>query len=289
MSGGKVFKVGERTYSRTEQPYVMGILNVTPDSFSDGGKYFSVDEALEQAHFMVDEGADFIDVGGESSRPGAEPVSLAEEMHRVIPVIEKLSGSISVPISVDTTKAEVAREALSTGATIVNDVSAMREDPKMPSVVASSGATVILMHMLGTPRSMQDNPYYDDLISEVHSFLSDRLSVALDAGIAADRILIDPGIGFGKRLQDNFEILGRLGEFSDLAPVLIGPSRKSFIGNTLNLPVEERQYGTAAAVSVVTLNGADVIRVHDVKEMVQVIKITSRCMTTADRGETVST
>lgn len=285
-SQGKPFRVGDRIYQRTTRPFIMGVLNITPNSFSDGGQFYDPERALDQAYRMVEEGADFIDVGGESSRPGALPVLLEEELRRVLPVIEKLATSIDIPISVDTTKSEAACKALASGAKIVNDISALRMDSNMAEAVAGADATVILMHMKGAPRTMQENPHYDDVMSEVHDFLCDSINKAKAAGICADRILVDPGIGFGKRLEDNLEILGKLNEFSDLGPILIGPSRKSFIGRLLDVPVEERQFGTAAAVAVATVNGADVIRVHDVRDMLQVVKVIGQCMTEAERGET---
>ncbi len=283
---GRAFRIGDRTYVRTGRPYIMGILNITPDSFADGGRYLEPEAALERAYRMVDEGADFLDIGGESSRPGAEPVPLVEELRRVVPVVKKLAKELNIPLSVDTTKAEVARRVLDAGARIINDISALGWDENMAQVVARSGAAVVLMHMKGMPRTMQERPAYDDLMDEVHAFLSERLAYAQDAGIPQERILVDPGIGFGKRLDDNFELLGRLREFCDLAPVLVGPSRKSFIGGVLDLPVNERLIGTAAAVAVAAVNGADVIRVHDVEEMRQAAVIAHRCMTGSARTAT---
>ena len=274
---GRSFAVRNRTYFRTVRPFIMGILNVTPDSFSDGGRYFDSGRAFERGIEMAQQGADFIDVGGESSRPGAEPVSEDEEVSRVIPLIKRLAAELEIPISIDTTKAAVAKKALEAGAQIVNDISALRWDADMAKVVADSGATLVLMHMKGDPRSMQKSPYYDDLMSEVHGFLKDRVRAALETGIPKERILVDPGIGFGKRLGDNFELLGRLQEFRDLGAVAIGPSRKSFIGYILNLPVEEREWGTAGAVAVAAYHGADVIRVHDVEKMLQVARIAYQC------------
>lgn len=274
---GHPFRVGNRTYCRTARPFLMGILNVTPDSFSDGGQFLEAESALKQARRMADQGADFIDVGGESSRPGADPVSEEEELRRVVPLIERLSVELNIPISIDTTKAGVARVALEAGAAIVNDISALRWDVDMASVVADAGASVVLMHMKGEPRTMQMNPHYDDLMSEIHEFLADRCQMAQRSGIPRERILVDPGIGFGKRLGDNLELLGRLEEFRDLGAVLVGPSKKSFIGQILDLPVEERDWGTAAAVAVASWNGADVIRVHDVAQMFQVAQIVARC------------
>lgn len=261
----------------------MGILNLTPDSFSDGGEYFNYEKAVDRALQMEAEGADFIDIGGESSRPGADPVTADEEIERVLPVIEALSGRLRIPISVDTTKAEVAGRSLEAGAQIVNDISAGQMDAEMLALVAEKNASVILMHMLGDPHTMQQSPTYDNLIGEVHQFLLQRVEAALGAGITADRILVDPGIGFGKRLHDNFEILGRLSEFADLAPLVVGPSRKSFIGKTLDLPIQQRLLGTAAAVAVAVYNGADVLRVHDVREMKQVIRIASECLINSEK------
>lgn len=257
----------------------MGILNVTPDSFSDGGKYLDHRQAVLRAHQMAQEGADFIDIGGESSRPGSEPISLEEELKRVIPVIEEVTRQLDVPISIDTIKSEVARRALGAGALIVNDISALRSDENMSAIVADHGAALVLMHMQGEPRTMQANPHYDNLIGEVYGFLQERVDVAYAAGIARDRILVDPGIGFGKRFGDNFELLRNLWKFGELGPVLVGPSRKSFIGKVLDLPPEERLNGTSAAVAVAVISGADVVRVHDVKEMIQVAEITYQCIT----------
>ena len=282
---GKVFQVGDRTYLRTTRPFIMGILNITPDSFYDGGCFFDENRAIEQAQKMVDEGADFIDVGGESTRPGAQEVTLDEEIRRVIPLIEKMAAKVKIPISIDTTKAEVARRALDAGARIVNDISALRWDRKMPEVVADSKATLIVLHMKGEPHTMQNKPHYDNLMSEIYKFLSERVCFALAAGIQPNRILVDPGIGFGKSVEDNFEIVGRLGEFKDLGPVLIGPSMKSFIGKTLNLSADEIQFGTAAAVATATMQGADVIRVHDVRDMLQVTQISNCCMTSTGRRD----
>lgn len=260
----------------------MGILNVTPDSFSDGGKYLDHRQAVLRAHQMAREGADFIDVGGESSRPGSEPISQEEELSRVLPVIEEITQQVDIPISIDTTKAEIARRTLEAGALIVNDISALRSDENMSRMVADRDAALVLMHMQGEPRTMQVNPHYDDLIKEVYDFLEKKVEIACAAGIARDRILIDPGIGFGKRFGDNFELLRNLKKFSELGPVLVGPSRKSFIGKVLNLLPEERLHGTSAAVAVAVISGADVIRVHDVKEMIQVAEITYQCMTRSE-------
>jgi dihydropteroate synthase len=254
---------------------IMGILNVTPDSFSDGGLFAKVEAAVEHAENMVAQGADIIDVGGESSRPGADTVSVEAEKARVLPVIERLVGTVEVPISIDTYKSSVARDALSIGACIVNDITALRGDPDMASVVAEAGAPVILMHMKGTPKDMQFDPHYDSLISEITSFLRTRIQAAVDAGIPQNQIIIDPGIGFGKKVEHNLEIIRRLREFKSLGkPILIGTSRKSFIGKVLGLSTDDRLEGTAASIAVAIANGADIVRVHDVKEAARVVRMT---------------
>lgn len=251
----------------------MGILNVTPDSFSDGGAFDSLDVAVERAETMAAEGADIIDIGGESSRPGAEPVPDEIEASRILPVIEKLAGSINIPISVDTYKSSVARLALEAGASIVNDINAL-DDPNMASLVAEFGVLVILMHKKGTPKNMQISPSYDSLMFEIISFLANRIKIAIDAGISQDKIIIDPGIGFGKTLEHNLEIIRRLKELKVLdKPILVGTSRKSFIGKILDLPADQRIEGTSATVAMAIANGADIIRVHDVREMVRVARM----------------
>lgn len=263
---------GRVTYDLSARTHVMGIVNVTPDSFSDGGKFLDADAAVDHALRMADEGADFIDVGGESSRPGSDPISVEEEIRRTIPVIERIAAKVSVPISIDTYKSEVARRALDAGATIVNDISAMTMDERMAVVVAEHRASVILMHMKGTPKTMQVDPMYTDVVGEVREYLAKRIDAARAAGIG--QIMIDPGIGFGKTLEHNLALIRNLGALRDLGvPVLVGPSRKSFLGTILNLPVEERLEGTAAAVTVCILNGASVVRVHDVRAMVRVAKV----------------
>ncbi|MBC7097612.1 dihydropteroate synthase [Candidatus Bipolaricaulota bacterium] len=247
---------------------IMGILNVTPDSFSDGGRFLSPDAAVERALVMEGEGADIIDIGGESSRPGAEPVSVEEELGRVLPVLERLRGRLRIPISIDTTKAEVAEAALRAGACIVNDISALRFDPAMAPLVAEFGAGLVLMHMLGTPKTMQQSPHYDDVVREVRGFLAERAQYAQSQGIPREAIAVDPGIGFGKTVEHNLELLRRLPELVELGfPVLVGPSRKSFIGALLGLPVEERLEGTLAACAVAVVRGADILRVHDVRQV----------------------
>lgn len=253
----------------------MGILNVTPDSFSDGGLFANPEAAVEHAEWMAAEGADIIDIGGESSRPGADPVSAEAEMDRVLPVIEKLAKTTKIPISIDTYKATVARKALELGACMVNDISALRSDADMASVVAEAGAPVVLMHMKGTPKNMQVDPHYDCVIAEIISFLKTRIQAAVDAGISPEKIIIDPGIGFGKTVEHNLEIIRRLRDFRTLGkPILIGTSRKSFIGKVLGLPADDRIEGTAATVAMAIANGADIVRVHDVKEMAKVVRMT---------------
>jgi dihydropteroate synthase len=275
-----IYKFGDVEFDFSKRTYVMGILNVTPDSFSDGGRYFTLDLALEHALKMIEDGADIIDVGGESTRPGSDPVPIEEELRRVIPVIKELAKRTKVPISIDTYKSEVARQALDNGALIVNDISGLRFDEKMAEVVAEYKASVVLMHIKGTPKTMQQNPEYKDVISEIYSYLSESVDLALSAGIK--QIIVDPGIGFGKRLIDNLEIIRRLREFKSLGyPILIGVSRKSFIGNILNLPVDQRLEGTAGAVAISVWNGANIVRVHDVKEMVRVVRIVDAIKKTA--------
>ena len=267
-----LYEFGSVQYDLSARTYLMGILNVTPDSFSDGGQFYDPDRAVERGLEMIAEGADFIDVGGESTRPGSEAISLDEELRRVIPVIERLAKMSGIPISIDTFKSDVASRALDAGAVMVNDISGLQFDPALVDVVASKQASVVLMHIKGTPRTMQQDPKYEDVVTEVKSFLRDAVGLAERKGI--EQIMIDPGIGFGKTLEHNIQIFHRLKEFSELGyPVLIGPSRKSFIGKILDLPVEERLEGTAAAVAVSIMNGASVIRVHDVKQMKRVARV----------------
>ena len=247
-----------------DRTIVMGILNVTPDSFSDGNLFFGVDKAVEHAKQMINEGADIIDIGGESSRPNAEPVSEEEELKRVAPVIERLAKETGIPISIDTYKPRVAEECINLGAQIVNDISGLRSN-EMIEIVAKYKVPVIVMHMKGIPKNMQQNPVYDDAVAEIKQFLSDRISDAKKAGIKD--IIIDPGIGFGKATGHNLQILKRLHELKTLnCPILVGPSRKSFIGNITGLDASERLEGTLAAVSIAILNGANIIRVHDVRQ-----------------------
>ena len=254
---------------------IMGVLNVTPDSFYDGGRYWDPYTAVRHGQRMAEEGADIIDVGGESTRPGAEPVRLEEELRRVIPVIERLKDRAGQPISIDTRKAEVARRAIGAGARMVNDVSGMTADPDMVETVASAGVPVVIMHTAGTPRDMQRNPGYRDTIGEIFDWLGARIEHAVAHGILRSRIIIDPGIGFGKRLSDNLLLIRSLASFRKLnCPILIGPSRKAFIGRVLDAEKDERMEGTAAAVALSVANGASIIRVHDVREMGRVVRMT---------------
>jgi dihydropteroate synthase len=252
----------------------MGILNVTPDSFSDGNRYARLDQAVARAEEMVSEGADIIDIGGESTRPHAEQVGAEEELRRVIPVIERLADQLPVPLSIDTFKARVAREALAAGASIVNDISALTFDPTMADTVAATEAGLVLMHTRGKPAEMQQDTTYVDLLAEVTSFLRQALTTAAAAGIDRQRLVIDPGIGFAKSWQGNLELLRRLGELAVLdRPILVGTSRKSFIGTVLSRPVNDRLLGTAATVALALVNGARILRVHDVGAMRDVVQM----------------
>jgi dihydropteroate synthase len=268
----KSLQLGRVLVDFSRRPYIMGVLNVTPDSFSDGGRFFRPQDALEQARRLIAEGADILDIGGESSRPGSDPVTVEEELRRVLPVVEKLAAESPVPISIDTTKAEVARRALRAGAAMINDISALRFDPRLAQVVAEAGAPLCLMHMRGEPKTMQQGPIvYRDLLGEIAAFLQDAMERARAAGIERDKIILDPGIGFGKTAEHNLTILRRLDYFHRLGrPLLVGVSRKSFIGQILDLPPQERLFGTAAAVAAAVLAGAHILRVHDVAVMRQV-------------------
>lgn len=253
---------------------VMGIINMTEASFSGDGLREDVAAAVEQGKRFVQAGADLLDVGGESTRPGAAEVEEEEELRRVVPTIAALREAVAVPLSVDTRRASVARKALAAGADLVNDIWAGRQEG-MLETIAETGVPLCLMHMQGTPQTMQDNPHYEDVITEIYDFLAERLEIAVAAGIAEDQIIVDPGFGFGKLPQHNLEIMRRLREFRSLGrPVLIGPSRKATLGRILDKPPDQRQWGTAAMVAVAVVNGADVVRVHDVAEMAQVVKVT---------------
>ena len=255
-------------------PVIMGILNVTPDSFSDGGKFLNPDEAVAQGLKMIAEGAGIIDVGGESTRPGAEPVSDEDQIERVAPVIRALHRQTETPISIDTTSSKVAQAALAAGATIINDISALRFDGQMAELAAREGVPVILMHLQGKPRTMQTNPTYENVVRDVKAFLNKRIDYAVTAGIERSQIVIDPGFGFGKTLEHNLQLFRNISEFLKLnVPLLVGPSKKSFIGKILNITnPSERIFGTAAAVAWCVVGGVHIIRVHDVSEMTQVAR-----------------
>ncbi len=252
----------------------MGILNVTPDSFSDGGRFLRAERAVQHGLKMVEEGADCIDIGGESTRPFSDPIPLDEELHRVIPVIQDLAGRVSIPISVDTYKSRVAEAALDAGAAMVNDISALRFDPRMAGMLAERDVPVVLMHMLGSPRDMQKDPRYGDVIEDIRRFFEGRMETALRSGIREEQIILDPGIGFGKTVNHNLEILRRLGEFLSLGrPILIGSSRKFFIGKVLNKPPDLRETGTNATVAVAVSNGSRIVRVHDVSSAKDTVRM----------------
>jgi dihydropteroate synthase len=255
-------------------PAIMGVVNVTPDSFSDGGMFLAADAALDQGLMLVREGASIVDIGGESTRPGSEAVSAAEELRRVLPVVEALAGSVGVPISVDTMKAQVARRALAAGAMIVNDVSALRFDEEMAGVVAESGCPVCLMHMKGQPRTMQDDPRYDDVVDEVLRFLEERLAFALMRGVREEQVMLDPGIGFGKTVAHNLALLGGLDRLASLGrPVVLGASRKRFLGAILGVEPADRVIGTVATTVIGFLAGASIFRVHDVKPNFEALRV----------------
>jgi dihydropteroate synthase len=270
------WKIGRRALAFGERTLVMGVLNVTPDSFSDGGQFLSLDEALAHAEQMIIDGANIIDVGGESTRPGANFVSAEEELCRVIPVIERLAN-LPVPISIDTTKTEVARVALRAGAEIVNDISGLRFDPELATVAAEANAGLVLMHSRGTPKDMQQIPFAENVLSDVVEGLRISTSIAKERGVSSEQIAIDPGIGFGKTAPQNLELIAKLetiaGEFPGV-PILIGTSRKSFLGKILDdAPADARLYGTIATEVAAVLNGAHIVRVHDVKAAVQAAKV----------------
>jgi dihydropteroate synthase len=273
-------RLPSRTLLLGERTLVMGVLNITPDSFSDGGAYLDSESAIARALELERDGADLLDIGGESTRPGATPISAQEEIRRIIPVIEVLRGKLRIPMSVDAQKAEVAKAALDAGAEILNDVSALRMDPRLAEVARRAHAPIILMHMRGTPRTMQRGPFARDVIRDVMAGLRDALARARRAGLAKSQLLLDPGIGFGKTHEQNFEILARLSEFARLGcPIVVGTSRKAFLGKAMAgpgepiVPSEKRLLGTAATVTASILGGAHIIRVHDVAEMVRVVRV----------------
>ncbi|PYK08058.1 MAG: dihydropteroate synthase [Verrucomicrobia bacterium] len=272
----RIWKVGERVFNVSRQGLIMGVLNVTPDSFSDGGKFFELEKAIEQGVKMAAEGADMIDVGGESTRPGAEPVAAGEELRRVIPVIEKLKAKIDVPISIDTSKTEVAHAAIEAGASIVNDITGARGDHGMLPLIAETKSAFIIMHMQGTPRTMQNRPQYEDVVSEVANFFRQQYARAIECSVDPMAIAFDPGIGFGKTLEHNLELLAQLERLrADDRPLVVGVSRKSFLAKLIDSPEIEERLGPAVALtSVLRARGADVFRVHDVKENVSALRVT---------------
>jgi dihydropteroate synthase len=257
-----------------DRPLLMGVVNVTPDSFFDGGRFCDPERAVAHALRLVEEGADLLDIGAESTRPGALPVDEREERRRLVPVVAAVAKAVSVPISVDTSKAEVARAAIDAGAIMVNDVTALRGDSAMVGVVAQAGIGLVLMHMQGTPDTMQHAPRYDDVVGEVAQFLAERVRFAIDHGVAKDGIVVDPGIGFGKTLGHNLDLLANLRVFTELGyPLLVGPSRKGFIGQLTDQSVEARGWGTAGVVALAVEQGANILRVHDVGPMKDVAKV----------------
>lgn len=275
----------DRLIECLDRPLLMGVVNVTPDSFFDGGRFLDIDSAVAHAVRLVEEGADLLDVGAESTRPGADIVTESEECRRAIPVVAAIARAVTVPISIDTSKAAVAREALEAGAVLVNDVTALRGDPAMVDVVSRTGAGVVLMHMQGTPRTMQQDPHYDDVVGEISEFFGERIRFAMEHGIVRRQIILDPGIGFGKLLVHNLTLLAQLHRFVQFeCPLLVGVSRKAFLGQLVDRPVQERQWATAAAVAMAVDRGAGILRVHDVKTMKDVVQVAAAI----SRGKAVS-
>lgn len=263
-----------QTISFSDRPLLMGIVNVTPDSFFDGGRFLDPEAAVAHAWQLVEEGADLLDIGAESTRPGSIPVEGTEERRRLIPVVTAVAKAVSVPISVDTSKAVVAKAAIDAGAVMVNDVTALRGDPAMVDTIVVSGVGVVLMHMQGTPQTMQKAPKYHDVVEEVEDFLAERVRFALERGVAKNQIMLDPGIGFGKTLAHNLDLLAQLRTFTKLGfPLLVGPSRKGFIGELVEQSVQDRAWGTAGAIALAVEQGAHVLRVHDVAGMKDVVRV----------------
>lgn len=269
-----IWRFQKNQFDLKKRPLIMGVLNVTPDSFSDGGDFYELDKAVEQALKMVDEGADLIDVGGESTRPGSRPITVQEELDRIVPVIEAIKLKTNIPISIDTYKSKVAKAAVKAGASIINDISGARFDPQILSVAQKYDTGLILMHIKGSPKNMQTNPTYSDVVEEIIRYLKESVSFALQVGIPSDHIVIDPGIGFGKRWFDNYDIINRLNEFFELdLPVLIGASRKSFLGKFLSKDPKLRLEGSLTANVLAAQKGANILRTHDVKETRQALTI----------------
>ena len=273
-STSAVWAIRGRVLPLADRVHIMGILNVTPDSFSDGGRYLNPDDAIARALGMVEQGADVLDLGAESSRPGAVPIDEEEERRRLLPIVEAVCQRVSIPVSIDTRKASIAERALDAGAAIINDISALRFDARMGAVVAKSGAGVILMHMQGTPQTMQHAAQYADVVAEVRRFLKARVEAAREMGIGPKRILLDPGIGFGKNCRHNLALLNQLETVSMLGrPLVVGVSRKAFLGKVLDRPVDKRLMGTAGAVAVSIMKGVRMVRVHDVEPIRDVVRI----------------
>ena len=276
--------IGDKKFNLNEKTLLMGILNITPDSFSDGGKYFSPDNAIKHALLMEKQGADIIDIGGESTRPGAKKISSNEEIKRVIPIIEEIVKKTNIPISIDTYKSKVAKKAIDAGASMINDISALRFSKTLVNVVSEYETMICLMHMKGTPRNMQNNPVYNDIINEIFLFLKERTEFAIQNNIKKEKIIVDPGIGFGKRtgkgIEDNCEILEKLSKLKSLNfPIMVGASRKAFIGNICGnnkpITIKERLYGSLAAACIAVINGANIVRTHEIIE-------TRRCLDLLD-------
>ncbi|MBN2372169.1 dihydropteroate synthase [bacterium] len=268
-------KLHDRKLPLGHETMIMGILNVTPDSFSDGGLFLDSGKAIDQAVKMWEQGADIIDIGGESTRPGAEPVPVDEEIQRVVPLAKDIINKIPIPVSVDTYKFEVAERVLDIGAHIINDISGLRFDKRMPGLLSRFNSPVVVMHIKGTPRDMQENPAYTDLVGEIKAYLEEGIRMATGDGLEREQVIVDVGIGFGKTVSHNLELINRLDEFHKLGcPILIGPSRKSFIGKVLNLPVQDRLEGTAAAVAIAISRGVHIVRVHDCGTMKRVARMT---------------
>ena len=268
------FRCRDHLLNVQEKTWIVGVLNVTPDSFSDGGRFLAPEAAADQAMRMVEEGADIVELGGESTRPGAVPVSVDEEIRRILLVLRDLRPRLTIPVAVDTYKPEVARVVLEEGADIINDVYGVRGEGRLAAVVAERRAGLVIMHMKGTPQDMQIEPLYHDVVGEVSDFLADRVAFAEQMGVDPQSIMIDPGLGFGKRSQDKLALLRHLGAFHRLGkPIMVGPSRKSLVGEVLHLPVEQRQYGTAACVAAAVLQGAAFVRVHEVRPCTQLIRM----------------
>lgn len=268
-----MFNIKGKDFDLFNKSYTMGILNITSDSFSDGGKYLNIEEAKKRALKIIDEGADIIDIGAESSRPGAIPVSLEEELDRIIPIMDALKD-IKVPISIDTYKAQVAKEAIKRGASIINDISGFKKDRDMAKVVAETGAYCVLMHMRKNPSDMHEDPYYEDVVEEVIEELRESIEIAKNAGVSDDKIILDPGIGFAKDFNHNIELLKKIEKFKDLGyPLLLGVSRKRFIGSILNSEPQDRLEGSLGVASYIATKIPAIMRVHDVKETVKVLKV----------------